>query len=282
MDKCFQLHGYPPGWNGPKGKRIMASAHAAITTPEVPNQNIKEQQKFCFTPEEFHKLVALANSVQPNSSNQNNVQPAVNLVTTSHFSGKVQPTLKPIFSCNSVTSKPNSTSYWLLDTGATDHMICSPLLYHSTPKPINASINLPNGTTVPATHIGTVCLSDSLFLHNDQSMEKMIGIALEKEGLYHLIPASSQAKTCNSFQFNSAPLALSSIHKHFDIWHCRLGHVSSSRFHSLKQIDSAITLDHTNVCHICPLAKQRRLPFSVSQIDDFTRCTWVYMIKAKS
>ena len=145
-------------------------------------------------------------------------------------------------------------------------------------------------------------------------MEKMIGIALEKEGLYHLIPASSQAKTCNSFQFNSAPLALSSIHKHLDIWHCRLGHVSSSRFHSLKQIDSAITLDHTNVCDICPLAKQRRLPFSVSQsnsnksfdlihcdiwgpfgttsysgfryfltiVDDFTRCTWVYMIKAKS
>ena len=72
----------------------MASAHAAITTPEVPNQNSNEQQKFCFTPEEFHKLMALANSVQPNSSNQNNVQPAVNLVSTSHFSGKVQPTLK--------------------------------------------------------------------------------------------------------------------------------------------------------------------------------------------
>ncbi|RVX10159.1 hypothetical protein CK203_016319 [Vitis vinifera] len=125
----------------------MASAHAAITTPKVPNQNSNEQQKFCFTLEEFHKLMALANSVQPNSSNQNNVQPDVNLVTTSHFS---------------------------------DHMICSPLLYHSTPKPINASINLPNGTTVPATHIGT-----------DQSMEKMIGIALEKEGLYHLILASS-------------------------------------------------------------------------------------------
>lgn len=69
MDKCFQLHGYPPGWNGPKGKRNMASAHAAITTPEVPNQNSNEQQKFCFTPEEFHKLIALANSIQPNSSN---------------------------------------------------------------------------------------------------------------------------------------------------------------------------------------------------------------------
>ena len=69
MDKCFQLHGYPPSWNGPKGKRNMASTHAVITTPEVPNQNGNEQQKFCFTLEEFHKLIALTNSVQPNSSN---------------------------------------------------------------------------------------------------------------------------------------------------------------------------------------------------------------------
>ena len=65
VDKCFQLYGYPPSWNGPKRKRNMAYAHAAITTPKVPNQNNNEQQKFCFTPEEFHKLMALANSVQP-------------------------------------------------------------------------------------------------------------------------------------------------------------------------------------------------------------------------
>ncbi|KAL6347397.1 hypothetical protein AAG906_018607 [Vitis piasezkii] len=122
---------FSTSWLSPVGmdqkEKEIWLAHVAITTPKVPNQNSNEQQKF-----------------------------SVNLVTTSHFSGKVQPTLKPIFSCNSVTSKPNSTSYWLLDTGATDHMICSPLLYHSTPKPINASINLPNGTTVPATHIGPV------------------------------------------------------------------------------------------------------------------------------
>ncbi|RVW78001.1 Retrovirus-related Pol polyprotein from transposon TNT 1-94 [Vitis vinifera] len=187
VDKCFNFMVIPLAGMDQKEKEIWLMLMLPLLLQRFPIKIAMSNKKFCFTPEEFHKLVALANSVQPNSSNQNNVQPAVNLVTTSHFSGK------------------------------------------------------------------------------DQSMEKMIGIALEKEGLYHLIPASSQAKTCNSFQFNSAPLALSSIHKHLDIWHCRLGHVSSSRFHSLKQIDSAITLDHTNVCDICPLAKQRRLPFSVSQ-----------------
>ena len=108
----------------------MASAHAAITTSEVYNQNSNEQQKFCFTPEEFHKEMALANSAQPNSLNQNNLQPAINLVTTSHFSNKVRPTPKQtLFSCNSVIFKSDFNLYWILDIGATDHMICSPLLY---------------------------------------------------------------------------------------------------------------------------------------------------------
>lgn len=43
VDKCFQLHGYPSGWTGPKGKRNMTSAHAAITTLEVYNQHSNKQ-----------------------------------------------------------------------------------------------------------------------------------------------------------------------------------------------------------------------------------------------
>ncbi|XP_022864769.1 uncharacterized protein LOC111384684 [Olea europaea var. sylvestris] len=167
VEKCFQLHGYPLGWNGPKGKRNIASAHAVTTTPEAHKHESTEQPKIYFTPEEFNKIMALANSSQPNSSSQNNVQPTVNHVISSHFSCKMQSSLKPtLSSCNSTVSNPNSNLYWILDTGATDHMICSPHLYHSTPKQINASINLLNGTTVSATHIGTVHLTDSIFLHN--------------------------------------------------------------------------------------------------------------------
>ena len=96
-------------------------------------------------------------------------------------------------------------------------------------------------------------------------MEKMIRIALKKEGFYHLTQDSSKVKTYNSSQSSPVPFSLSSIHKQLDIWHCRLGHVSSSTLHSLKHIESTITIDCTNVCDICPLAKQTRLPFSASQ-----------------
>lgn len=65
--------------NPSKRNPSVLYTHAAITTPEVYNQNSNEQPKFCFTPEEFNKLMALANSTQSASSNQNNLQPAVTL-----------------------------------------------------------------------------------------------------------------------------------------------------------------------------------------------------------
>ncbi|KAL2455624.1 putative mitochondrial protein [Abeliophyllum distichum] len=148
VEKCFQLHGYPPGWNGPKGKRNIAYAHAVTTTPEAHKQESNEQPKVYFTPEEFKKIMALASLSQPNSSSQNNIQPSVNHVTSSHFSGK------------------------------------------------------------------------------DQSMKKMIGIALEKEGLYHLTQDLPKTRSCTPIQTSSVPLALCSTHRQLDIWHCRLGHVA--------------------------------------------------------
>ncbi|KAF5471727.1 hypothetical protein F2P56_008500 [Juglans regia] len=81
MENCFQVHGYPPGWIGLKGKRNLPTAHAAISTGEVYIQNSNENQKFSLTFEEFTKLLALANS-NPSPT------PAVNLVT-SQFSGPI-------------------------------------------------------------------------------------------------------------------------------------------------------------------------------------------------
>ena len=47
------------------------------------------------------------------------------------------------------------------------------------------------------------------------------------------------------------------------IWHNRLGHPS---FQKLDHLKTKLHLDHlktscTNTCYVCPLAKQRRLPF---------------------
>ena len=98
------------------------------------------------------------------------------------------------------------------------------------------------------------------------------------------------------------------------LWHLRLGH---TLLHNLKLVCPHVDtkkLKHHVICTICPRAKQTRLPFSSSPIktlipfqlihidvwgpytqpthnscsyfltivDDFTRCTWIFLMKSKS
>jgi len=126
---------------------------------------------------------------------------------------------------------------------------------------------------------------------------KMIGMRIEREGLYFL----DQAKkgTCNHAQT-----------LHPNLWHQRLGHPSAKVSYLFPKVNSC---SHDK-CLICPLAKQTRLPFSSSSITstspfdlihvdiwggykvasisgakyfltivgDHTRCTWIYLMKHKS
>jgi len=64
---------------------------------------------------------------------------------------------------NASTSNPCS---WVLDTGATDHMICSFSLFTTVIASVSKLVKLPNGNFVPVTHIGTVRLSSTLILTN--------------------------------------------------------------------------------------------------------------------
>ncbi|KAF5471062.1 hypothetical protein F2P56_011534, partial [Juglans regia] len=82
--------------------------------------------------------------------------------------------------------------------------------------------------------------------NKDQSAKKMIGIAFEKYGLYHLSQITSKEATCNQPQFNSSSFASAITQTQLDIWHYRLGHVSNSRLPSLRQIEPSISLDSTN------------------------------------
>lgn len=97
------------------------------------------------------------------------------------------------------------------------------------------------------------------------------------------------------------------------LWHMRLGHVFSPVLHKIPCISPDLC-DITNTkCHICPLAKQTKLPFSVSNnhathifdlihvdlwgpyahetiagcrffltiVDDHSRAVWTYLLPTK-
>ena len=61
--------------------------------------------------------------------------------------------------------------------------------------------------------------------------------------------------SCNSHSSNNVSLA---------IWHARFGHLSYQRLYTLKNNIKFVSTKFPFVsnCHICPLAKQRRLPFT--------------------
>lgn len=50
---------------------------------------------------------------------------------------------------------------WILDTGATDHMVCSVHSLTETTASASRFVKLPNGTLTEVTHVGSIRLSDS-------------------------------------------------------------------------------------------------------------------------
>ena len=222
---------------------------------------------------------------------------------------------------------------WIVDSGATSH-ICSDLSLFSEVCPISGvTVSLPNDISIPISHTGTVKISDTLVLHNvlhvdsfkfnmlsvssllqnrdlsthvyydscfiqDHIQDLTIGKGLLMHGLYILEPISHSL--CGSLVDGT-------------LWHQRLGHPSFAKLHHIPGIPLSSKVN-TTLCHVCPLAKQRSLPFisnhklSVNPfdlihidiwgpfwvesidgfryfltiVDDCTRVTWLYMLRNKS
>ena len=84
----------------------------------------------------------------------------------SHLSRLVSPSLDySVFSSQVDTTHLCSTD-WILDSGATDHMIHSLQFFTSVTSIVHFSAKLPNGDMAKVTHIGTIKLTSTLTLEN--------------------------------------------------------------------------------------------------------------------
>lgn len=133
-----------------------------------------------------------------------------------------------------------------------------------------------------------------------------IQIGRELSGLYTCVSA------VNNFVFLDSPLSVSL--KPYVLWHKTLGHVSDYVFRRISSLNHISHNKNDEPCDVCPKAKQSRLPFPISNsraylpfdllhvdvwgpfhiqthdskslfltiVDDFTRCTWVYLMQFKS
>jgi hypothetical protein len=267
-----------------------------------------------------------------------------------------------IFASNVKFLMSLSKNQWVIDTGATDHMVHSISCLTTVTSTINALVELSNGKFVSVTHIGTVEFSPSLtltnvlcvpsfdlnlisvsklihslsccliFLSNHCFIQaftpwRMIGLGKLHNGLYLLqtqvnksscatvVPHSSFFQSVPHFSNNvSAPASVQSTS--MQLWHYRLGHPALDKLHFLSQYVQNLPISNKSIpfCDICPLAKQKRLPFPnaghisannfdlihcdiwgpysvptldghkyfLTIVDDHSRSTWVYLMHSKS
>ncbi|XP_057953950.1 uncharacterized protein LOC131148241 [Malania oleifera] len=123
------------------------------------------------------------------------------------------------------------------------------LLLHQLPNK-SSMVYLPNGHSAPV-----------VFTRNNLISWKMIGLAKVKSSLYYLQQPSILARSKTDFNCApSVPLA-NTCKTNADIWHLRLGHIPPTRLKIISEIDSNVSAPQNHICEVCPLAKQKKIPF---------------------
>ena len=92
-----------------------------------------------------------------------------------------------------------------------------------------------------------------------------IGLAKVHADLYYPLPSSHDSNINHSSTLsNQTRVNQASIQQDLDLWHFRLGHLSSQRMSLIhSHIPNVKSKDHSQ-CKICHLAKQRHVSFPAS------------------
>ena len=222
---------------------------------------------------------------------------ATNHMATSVIDEEITPT------CSQVTL-PNGSYAKITSIGSAK--ISKELHVHDVLCAPSFQVNLLSVSKLTAALNCSVHFFPTFCILQDLASKKMIGLGNLSEGLYYLMPQSQSRLTAP----NTCQATLSST----SLWHNRLGHPSTLPSQLLSKIIPAFTYDSKHSCEVCPLAKQTRLLFPKSSIqsmkffelihcdiwgphklethsgahyfltivDDFTRFTWIFLMKFKS
>lgn len=91
---------------------------------------------------------------------------ANNVTTITPLAGTFFNLEHSVFATKVIHRSAHSCNTWVLDTSATDHIICYVSLLTSITNLTQRVLELPNGESAQVTHIGTIKLSATLVLDN--------------------------------------------------------------------------------------------------------------------
>ncbi|KAM1681408.1 hypothetical protein ACFX2K_038957 [Malus domestica] len=332
IDTCYQLHGYPPGHRlhktnksnprgGNRSKRDTGSSSANIVSSEGPS--IQEMQSVMsgLSDSQFQQILSIMNGKDVSATPQANATTLTKGLSKNH----------------------SHLHRWIIDSGATDHITSSPKLLTNGVKNDNMlPVLLPSGEQAPIALTGDLSLNSTFLLRDvlcvptfnvdlmsvsritgglncsvtffstwcilqDLTTKRTIGLGKQRGGLYYLV-ALAPVQDGTSRRFCNMVLSPT------ELWHRRLGHLSSSRLDFMSKTMLHFPFQSNNACDVCPLAKQSRLPFGVSTIatqkpfalihcdiwgpykiastcgakyfltivDDYSRFTWIFLMQHKN
>ena len=111
-------------------------------------------------PQESQNLVAMANNVSF-ASQATTPLSGIDILPHNVFDSR-----HSIFSAKVINRTTFENHIWVIDTGASDHIVCSVSMLTTFTSISHCVVKLPNNDSATITHVGTVQLSAQFTLHN--------------------------------------------------------------------------------------------------------------------
>ena len=299
VDKCYKVHGYPPGF---KSKRAAAADKASSDAkPLVANMSLNETHTNDFNSTGFVNSLTkdqIQGVIEYFNAHMNLSQSASDIPSTS--GGTITALPGMAFSTKTLcfagilrsTGHVLSSESWIIDSGATHHVCHDKGLVTTLSDTINRSVSLPTGLGVQIIGIGQVKLNEFMVLNNVlfipdfrlnllsvSQLTKDLGYRVAFDDASCVIQDLTKGLTIgqgeeisNLYVLDKGSLGRSTpiqsplymnIVVDASLWHHRLGHPSIQKLDSIANV---LGLSQRNKsvshCAICPLAKQKHLPFA--------------------